>query len=124
MYYLRARYYNQLTGRFMSRDSLDGSPFVPATLHKYLYAGGDPVNAMDPTGRGELVENLIQVGVLTATIGIPVYKYGKCLEHVFWEIRQYLYWTLKDQPVDTPKWSCYMDTWWGKGSPYPLPRAK
>ena len=40
LYYLRARYYNPLTGRFLSRDSVEGSPFVPATLHKNLYVGG------------------------------------------------------------------------------------
>ncbi len=53
-YYLRARYYNPLTGRFMSRDPENGEIKVPATLHKYLYAGGDPVNATDPTGKAEL----------------------------------------------------------------------
>ena len=52
LYYLRARYYNPATGRFMSRDPEDGKALDPATLHKYLYAGGDPVNMMDPTGRG------------------------------------------------------------------------
>jgi RHS repeat-associated protein len=53
LYYLRARYYNPLTGRFMSRDPEDGKPINPKTLHKYLYAGGDPVNRWDPTGRDE-----------------------------------------------------------------------
>jgi RHS repeat-associated protein len=49
--YLRARYYNPLTGRFMSRDPEDGVVTDPATLHKYTYAGGDPVNWADSTGR-------------------------------------------------------------------------
>lgn len=46
----------------MSRDPEDGKPRVPETLHKYLYAGGDPVNAMDPTGR-ELTAyaNLVEI---------------------------------------------------------------
>jgi RHS repeat-associated protein len=59
LYYLRARYYNPLTGRFLSRDpedpqpfDSDGYPINPISLHKYLYADGDPVNAQDPTGRG------------------------------------------------------------------------
>jgi RHS repeat-associated protein len=56
LYYLRARYYNPLTGRFMSRDPEDGKIAVPATLHKYLYASGDPVNRIDPSGRDDLVE--------------------------------------------------------------------
>lgn len=55
LYYLRARYYNPLTGRFMSKDPLDGIWSAPSTLHKYLYAAGDPINATDPTGREGLV---------------------------------------------------------------------
>jgi RHS repeat-associated protein len=47
LYYLRARYYNSLTGRFLSRDPEAGKPVDPKTLHKYLYAGGDPVNRVD-----------------------------------------------------------------------------
>jgi len=51
LYYLRARYYNPNTGRFLSRDPNAGYIDLPATLHKYLYAGGDPINGIDPTGR-------------------------------------------------------------------------
>jgi RHS repeat-associated protein len=61
LYYLRARYYNPITGRFMSRDPLDaqpripdGAPIDPRRLHKYLYAGADPVNLEDPRGEGFL----------------------------------------------------------------------
>ena len=61
MYYLRARYYNPMTGRFMSRDPNDGNIRIPASLHKYLYANGDPVNGIDPTGRIDLVEYDIRV---------------------------------------------------------------
>jgi RHS repeat-associated protein len=56
LYYLRARYYNSLTGRFLSRDPEAGKPADPKTLHKYLYAGGNPVNAKDPTGRDDFDE--------------------------------------------------------------------
>jgi RHS repeat-associated protein len=51
LYYLRARYYDPLTGRFMSRDPNAGNITIPATLHKYLYADGDPVDKFDPLGR-------------------------------------------------------------------------
>ena len=47
----RARYYNSLTGRFLSRDSEDRDITNPATLHRYLYAAGDPVDLADPLGR-------------------------------------------------------------------------
>ena len=56
LYYLRARYYNPLTGRFMGRDPEDGNQFDPASLHRYLYAQGDPVNWVDPRGRDDFEE--------------------------------------------------------------------
>jgi RHS repeat-associated protein len=58
-----ARYYNPLTGKFVSRDPEDGIPTDPRTLHKYLYAGGDPVNAKDPTGRDTVGVALIDFNV-------------------------------------------------------------
>jgi len=41
-YYLRARYYNQAIGRFLTMDTYQGSVFEPASLHKYLYCAGCP----------------------------------------------------------------------------------
>jgi RHS repeat-associated protein len=56
LYYLRARYYNPQTGRFMSRDPRPGYIMRPIGLHKYLYANGDPVDYVDPSGRGAMLE--------------------------------------------------------------------
>lgn len=68
----------------MSRDpnepglfDSDGIPTNPKSLHKYLYAGGDPVDAMDPTGRDETFESFLsdtiaingRVIVATAKLG-------------------------------------------------------
>jgi len=64
LYYLRARYYNPASGRFLSRDPEDHSPFNPNELHKYLYANGDPVNRMDPRGRGT-IESLFTITVIS-----------------------------------------------------------
>jgi len=61
LYYLRARYYNPLTGRFLSRDPEDGQAKDSASLHKYLYADGDPINGIDPMGREDLITNLVQI---------------------------------------------------------------
>jgi len=75
LYYLRARYYNPISGRFMSRDPDDpklrvpnGTPIDPKSLHKYLYAGGDPVNSIDPSGRDSIVEFALQEGDDEASI--------------------------------------------------------
>jgi RHS repeat-associated protein len=59
LYYLRARYYNPLTGRFMSRDPrrlCDCSLENPTSQHAYVYASADPVNRIDPGGRSDTVE--------------------------------------------------------------------
>jgi hypothetical protein len=51
LYYLRARSLNPLSGRFLTSDPEVGRIKVPATLHRYFYAAGDPVNRVDPRGR-------------------------------------------------------------------------
>lgn len=50
-YYMRARYMNQATGRFTTMDPFPGIITDPPSLHRYTYAGNDPVNKTDPTGR-------------------------------------------------------------------------
>jgi RHS repeat-associated protein len=72
LYYLRARYYNPLTGRFMSRDPEDGSTYDPETLHKYVYADGDPINDIDPSGE----DALIQAAWLTVVRAEKASRYG------------------------------------------------
>jgi RHS repeat-associated protein len=48
--YLRARYYDPRSGRFNRLDPFAGNTSDPQSLHKYLYAHGDPVNGIDPSG--------------------------------------------------------------------------
>ena len=55
-YYLRARYYNQGTGRFTQQDTWMGNANSPITLNKYLYGNGDPANFTDPTGNFSITE--------------------------------------------------------------------
>jgi RHS repeat-associated protein len=50
LYYLRERYYDPGAGRFLGRDPVDGDPAMPLSLHRYIYAGNDPVNLADPNG--------------------------------------------------------------------------
>jgi RHS repeat-associated protein len=72
LYYLTARYLNPLTGRFLSRDPDSGRIAIPATLHKYLYAGGDPVNRWDPSG-AKLSETLLLIGITLEVMGPRVF---------------------------------------------------
>jgi len=49
-YYLRARQYDPVLGRFTARDPVSGKFEQPLSLHKYLYCENDPVNFFDPNG--------------------------------------------------------------------------
>ena len=61
--YLRARWYDQNSGRFNRLDPFSGNNFDPPSLHKYAYVHGDPVNGTDPTGLA-LLGNLITVAII------------------------------------------------------------
>jgi RHS repeat-associated protein len=49
-YYLCARYYDQNTGTFASADPVLEDVAEPRALHRYLYAGANPVFFRDPSG--------------------------------------------------------------------------
>ncbi len=67
-YYLRDRYYNQAVGRFTRSDSWNGDTNNPLSLNKYLYANGNAVNAIDPSGfrtqLGGFVDFALGLGLL------------------------------------------------------------
>jgi len=72
LYHLRARYYNALTGRFETMDPYAGRIVDPGTLHKYVYTKNNPVNAVDPSGRG-VVENVSIRAWIFTQITVPLY---------------------------------------------------
>jgi RHS repeat-associated protein len=94
--YLRARYYDARTGRFITRDPFDGVPSAPATLHRYVYAQGDPINRRDPSGLFGLeglsfdLSSIAQANPLTApqtarlitTVAAPLEMAGKMVNAV------------------------------------------
>ena len=66
LYYLRARYMDTSTGRFISQDSYAGSISDPISLHKYLYANANPVMNSDPSGYFTLED--VEIGTAGETI--------------------------------------------------------
>ena len=48
--YLRARYYEPSTGRFITKDPKNGDPKDPASLNLYVYCQNNPINYSDPSG--------------------------------------------------------------------------
>jgi len=86
MYYLRARYYDTLTGRFNRMDPFAGNNRDPQSLHKYLYANCNPVNGVDPTGEmgffslsfsitNVLIGLAIALPIVAIISGWPLYVY-------------------------------------------------
>lgn len=80
LYYMRARYYDPEVARFISRDPWSGDVENPMTLHSYMYAFDNPVNAVDPTGEFSMMSISISiaiVGTLATLAYNNVYKPAK-----------------------------------------------
>jgi RHS repeat-associated protein len=69
-YYLRARYYQQTTGRFVTADPFPGFLSDPGSLHRYLYAHANPVNNRDPSGMLDIAELMVDMFIRGTLIGI------------------------------------------------------
>jgi RHS repeat-associated protein len=67
IYYNRARYYDQRQGRFWTMDTFEGGPHDPLSLHKYLYASGNPITGIDPTGHDDIGE-LMTAAAINVTL--------------------------------------------------------
>ena len=48
--FLRARYYDAVSGTFLTQDSYAGNVFDALSQNRYAYAEDDPVNYVDPSG--------------------------------------------------------------------------
>jgi RHS repeat-associated protein len=75
--YLRARYMNPNSGRFLSRDSYAGNVFDPPSLHRYLYVANNPINKVDPSGNGDFTFTSLLTAIainafISAAISFPL----------------------------------------------------
>lgn len=68
LYYNRSRYMNTATGRFWSMDTYEGDLQQPLSLHKYLYAGDNPVDRLDPSGRDFDIVSLAVSASISGTL--------------------------------------------------------
>lgn len=73
--YLRARYYDPSTGRFISPDAYEGTLSDPISQHDYQYAHGNPVVNTDPSGYVTLAEQLTAFSV-HATLASMGFTFG------------------------------------------------
>jgi RHS repeat-associated protein len=56
LYHVRARDYDPRTGRFLSRDPVEGDARVPESLYPYSYASSNPHLYSDPSGQFSVIE--------------------------------------------------------------------
>jgi RHS repeat-associated protein len=86
LYYLRARYFSPMSGRLLGRDPLAGKPVDVRTLHRYLYAGGDPVNRADPTGKVNIfgyaltTQRFVAITLILATASEAIMGVWECTD--------------------------------------------
>jgi RHS repeat-associated protein len=57
LYYLRARYYDAVSGRFLGEDSFEGKIANPLSLNGYTYCINNPILYTDPSGHEQKTEN-------------------------------------------------------------------
>ncbi len=79
LYYLRARYLNQATGRFWARDPVEGKKCCGLSWNPYIYVKDNAVNSVDPTGRATFTAP--QPG-LRGAIGGAIGEYTALLQNV------------------------------------------
>ncbi len=81
--HLRARYYDPMTGRFLSKDPFGGVMRDPVSLHRYLYANANPLAYSDPTGMFSVAEfnvvGAISGGLVSGVVGVVSGKRGTAL---------------------------------------------
>jgi RHS repeat-associated protein len=69
--YLRARWYDPATSRFLTRDPFPGLVMLPSTQHPYVYALNNPVLYTDPSG--EFIVPLLLAAAIGG--GFAAYSY-------------------------------------------------
>ena len=83
--YLRARWYDPDTGRFLTKDPFPGLTVFPQTQHPYVYCHNDPVNYTDPSGRfvGALIVSTLLSGAIAAGVAGVAYARNNPCENIW-----------------------------------------
>ncbi len=72
LYYLRARFYDPATGRFLTPDPRLASADAPSGFNPYLYAGGNPLRFNDPRGEWSFASVSVAVSIASTLVSIAL----------------------------------------------------
>jgi RHS repeat-associated protein len=74
--YLRARYYDPATGRFISRDPFPAQAADTQTFNRYVYVKNNPTNYVDPSG--EFWNLIVEYGWDALNVAADAAQYLGC----------------------------------------------
>ncbi|MBI3988595.1 MAG: RHS repeat protein [candidate division NC10 bacterium] len=78
LYHMRARYYDAVTQRFLSRDPIWPQIADARQINPYQYAIGSPVLYIDPTGYDEYhIEDYVDIGLFETPLNVFIERYIK-----------------------------------------------
>jgi RHS repeat-associated protein len=69
LYFMRARFYDPGTGRFLGKDPVEGALTDPQSLHRYVYGRNAPASHVDPNGREFLIATAIVAEIYEVIAG-------------------------------------------------------
>ena len=69
LYYMQARFYDPVVGRFLAPDSIVPDPKNPQALNRYSYVLGNPLRYTDPTGNSPFEHFMQNVSICLLGIG-------------------------------------------------------
>ena len=76
MIYLRARYYVPGMGRLITRDTWPGDINLPISLNPWIYAAGNPINLIDPSGHNWQQPNALEGTIIHTMIESDFMDWG------------------------------------------------
>jgi RHS repeat-associated protein len=88
--YLRARYYRMPTGRFLTRDPVEGKKCCGLSWNAYMYVKDNPANAIDPTGKDDLVETELFSTEVDLGAREPALDLSDCIGGVYFTVASLL----------------------------------
>lgn len=76
--YLRARYYDSSSGRFLTQDTYLGETNDPLSMNRYIYTRNNPVNLVDPSGHlFGLIIGIVVVATAAISTAVSVHNHNK-----------------------------------------------